>query len=104
MAFHSERLKLFNDIPALLGYTLVPLCLYFFPIFRAVFNSISFFSYELYLTHILTFATVFHFLSPNGLRAELVVGAVSLALSLVLAYGYKRLLSGTAAKRKAFSG
>jgi len=81
-------LKMYNDIPSLIGYLSLSLFFYSFKIkwFNKFFLFTSKFSYEWYLLHILIFFTIFHFFCIN-----LVSGIFSFFLSYVLSILYNKL-------------
>jgi len=82
-------LKLYNDIPSLIGYLSLALLIYSLGIkwLNRFFTYTNSFSYEWYLIHILVFECIFHFLG-RGYS----IAVVALALSYVLAMLYNRLL------------
>ena len=82
-------LKLYNDIPSLVGYLSLALLIYSFGLkwINGLFTYINRFSYEWYLIHILVFVSVFHFFGKNYPMA-----AVAFVLSCGLAILYNRLL------------
>lgn len=93
LAWNEGILKLYNDIPSLMGYLSLMLMIYKLGIGteNRLFEWASTFSYELYLVHSLVFA-VMAFLLKDALTL-----AVLLAVSLVTAayavgYGYDRFL------------
>ena len=88
MALFSDELKVFNDIPALIGYISLAIVLCSFTVLREGGNRLSSFSYELYLVHILVIDTVFHYVSPAQLMGQAVVGIFSLILCMLVSYGY----------------
>lgn len=67
MAWNGGWLKLYNDIPSLLGYLSVALLIYKFDIrwFNRFFEWANGFSYELYLIHSLVFAVIAYSLKGN---------------------------------------
>lgn len=82
-------LKLYNDIPSMIGYLSLALLIYSFGI-KWVNEFLTYtnrFSYEWYLIHILVFACVFHFFGRNCL-----IAAAALTLSYGLAILYNRVL------------
>ncbi len=92
MAVSSEALKIFNDIPALLGYTALALLLMNIPVIRSSGIRLSAISYELYLVHILIFETAMHFINPQGLVPEIIFGILALSAAVIAAYWYSRFL------------
>jgi peptidoglycan/LPS O-acetylase OafA/YrhL len=82
-------LKMFNDIPSLVGYLSLALLIYSFHIkwinnFFVYTNQIS---YEWFLIHILIFVCIFHFLGISVLN-----GILALGLSYICAILYNELL------------
>ena len=90
MAFFSESLKVFNDVPALLGYTSLALLLMNIPVIKKVGLVLSEFSYEFFLVHMLIFSSVFYFVKPQGIVRQMVIGVVALVLALGISYIYKK--------------
>ena len=82
-------LKLYNDIPSLVGYLSLALLLYSFGMkwINRFFTYTNRFSYEWYLIHILVFVCVFHFWGRNYPMT-----VVAFILSYVLAILYNRVL------------
>jgi len=82
-------LKLYNDIPSLVGYLCFALLIYSFGIkwINNFFTYTNRFSYEWYLVHILIFVCVFHFFGRTYPTA-----IVALILSYGLAVVYNRVL------------
>jgi len=82
-------LRLYNDIPSLIGYLSLALLIYSFEIkwINRFFSYTNRFSYEWYLLHILVFVCIFHFFERNY---------TSVTVALVLSYGlailYNKLL------------
>jgi len=97
MVMYSESLRVFNDIPALVGYASLALLLSGIPLVRWLCCRLSSFSYEFYLLHIPVFASVFRLIDPQGLPMQCVVGCVSMTIALATAFFYGRFI-------KAFSG
>ncbi len=84
--------KLFNDIPALIGYSSIALFLYFLKI-KAVNNFFLFtgkLSYSLYLLHILMLKMTFFVFKGQSIYLLLIL---SLAFSYLFAYYYQNLIS-----------
>ena len=98
MAWNGGILKLYNDIPSLMGYLSLMLLIYKIGI--SVVNRFiewaSGFSYELYLVHSLVFAVMAYFLKDSLPLAALL--AVSLVMAYAVGYGYSRLLNATGLK------
>ena len=82
-------LKLYNDIPSLLGYGCLALFIYGLGIkpLNKFFEYTCKFSYEWYLIHILIFGIVFHFMSKG-----LVASVIALVLSYVAAIGFHEIV------------
>lgn len=80
--------KQFNDIPALIGYTSLSLLLYNLSFVKSICSKVSDISYELYLLHILVFSIMFNLIGPSGIIMQLIVGSVSIIISVCLASLY----------------
>lgn len=82
-------LKLYNDIPSLIGYLSLALLIYSFGIKWIIrfFTCSNKFSYEWYLVHMLIFTCIFHFFEKGYLMAT-----IALVLSCGLAMLYNNLL------------
>ena len=82
-------LKLYNDIPSLVGYLSLALLIYSLGIkwINGFLTYTNRFSYEWYLIHILVFVCVFHFFGKSYPMA-----AIALILSYSLAILYNRVL------------
>lgn len=91
-ALFSDVLRVFNDIPALLGYTCLALLLCRIPLVKKLCLQLSVISYECFLIHILVFFTTFYFIRPQGLLMECLSACLSLVIVLVLAYCYRLLI------------
>lgn len=78
MAWNGGGLKLYNDIPSLMGYLSVALLIYKIGVMvvNRFFEWASGFSYELYLVHSLVYAIV----------AYMLAGKISLGLMLVISF------------------
>ena len=83
--------KIFNDIPALLGYGSLALFVYKLNInfLNKVFLWISKFSYEWYLLHILVFEIVYRLL--QNVLPSILVGVFALVLSIGASYLYNKM-------------
>ena len=86
----GEWLKLYNDIPSLLGYGFLALFIYSIGIkwINLFFQYTCKFSYEWYLVHLLVFGIVFHFM-PKGL----VFSIIALSASYITAMLFHRVSS-----------
>lgn len=98
MATRSEALKLYNDIPSMIGYTSLAVLIYKARVLNRLVEWFSPFSYEWYLVHIYCFNVVAYALglSPydGGTTAQkLTYAALSLALSIIAAIGYHSLIN-----------
>ena len=78
MAWNGGLLKLYNDIPSLIGYLSVALLIYKISVkvVNRFFEWANYFSYELYLLHSLVYAIV----------AYMVAGKIPLVLMLVVSF------------------
>ena len=92
LALFSDTLKIFNDIPGLMGYTSLALLLSNIPIVKNLCVRISTFSYELFLVHMLVFETVFHLANPQGLGTESLWGFICLVAVTILACVYRKIM------------
>lgn len=92
MALVSDELKIFNDIPALCGYTALALCFMNNSYIKKSFIWLSRISYEYYLVHILVFVTVFHFIDPKSLFFQCFVGIISMIVAILLSVFYHKIL------------
>ena len=92
MATKSEVLKIFNDIPALIGYTSLALLLMLIPMIKRCAKWLSIISYEYYLVHILVFTTVMHFMPQNSLFGQVIVGLICLILGIIFAFDYHKFI------------
>ena len=86
-------LRLFNDIPALLGYGSLALiiCRLSIKPLRRLLLFISSISYEWYLVHVLVFTAVFC-VKPADAVTELFMCILAFALSILAAWIYKKVL------------
>lgn len=100
MALLSDKLKLFNDIPAFFGYIALALLLINISFIRLICRFISQFSYELYLVHIIVIESVLHIVNPQGLRTQLMVGIVALIIAMVVGLFYNKLLGATIFRKR----
>lgn len=93
MGMATGGLKVFNDIPALLGYMSFFLILYKFSFIRTLGLAVSYISYELYLIHILVLSTVFHFMAPVTFVTQSIGGVIAIIISIFLAWLYNVLIT-----------
>jgi peptidoglycan/LPS O-acetylase OafA/YrhL len=92
MAWNGGLLKLYNDIPSLIGYLSVALLIYKIgvKVVNRFFEWTSNFGYELYLLHSLVYVVVTHLLL--SMLPIPVLLAIELVLAYIFAYFYKRIL------------
>lgn len=92
MAWNGGFLKLYNDIPSLVGYTSMLLLVYKLGIkwVNRFFCYTSKIGYEWYLVHNLTFVVVHHY--ADGMMPMWMVLAVCLLVSYLIAIGYDSIL------------
>ncbi len=93
MALSSETLKLFNDIPGLIGYLSLALLFMNIPIFKFMINKLSIFSYEFYLIHMLIFGTLFYLININNLIVQCFIGIISLIISVIISIIYNKFVN-----------
>ena len=79
---------MFNDVPALLGYTSMALLVTSAHPLSKVSAWLSGVSYELFLVHILVFDTILHFSKPDGLLSAGVTGIIMLIAAIINAFLY----------------
>jgi len=93
MAWNGGILKLYNDIPSLVGYISVALLIYKIgvKVVNRFFEWANSFSYELYLVHSLVFTVVAYLLTSILPLPTLKV--VEFVVAYLLAYGYKFILN-----------
>lgn len=104
MALFSNDLRLFNDIPALIGYTSLALLLMKITLAKWCGSVLSTFSYEYYLIHILVFNTIFYLVNPRELITQCSIGIAAIVAALVISYFYKQFISKFIFKRNEPSG
>lgn len=88
MAMKAETIKVFNDIPALVGYTSLALVLMFIPAIKRFAEWLSKISYEYYLIHILVFVSVFYLFRADSLVIQAILGIVGITIAIIIAYYY----------------
>lgn len=93
MAWNDGSLKLFNDVPSLLGYTSILLVVYkiscrcvYLTFIKKFFVWASGFGYELYLVHSLIYAIMIYFLID--IIPLLIWIPLSFFMAYAVAYGY----------------
>ena len=91
MAWNGGVLKLYNDIPSLIGYLFVALLIFKLNVgfINRFFEWANGFSYELYLVHILVFSVVAYVFASKLPIAFVLV--LSFVIAYIVAYGYKLL-------------
>lgn len=90
MSLQNGNLKLFNDIPAFIGYISLALLLSKCSIIYEIARRVSFYSYELFLVHVLIYSSVLHFIGNRGYFIRLGCGAFAFIISFVVGYYYKK--------------
>lgn len=95
LAFSSEVLKIFNDIPSMFGYISIALILYNLSFVKNIFTKMSVYSYELYLVHMLIFAMVFRFVDADLKPFGIIAGILALVISIIVSKIYHKVLSFT---------
>ena len=93
MAMKSETLKVFNDIPALIGYTSLALLLMMVPIIKKCAEWLSKISYEYFLIHILIFTSILHFAPKDSLIIQGIFGVIGIAIAITVAFFYHKLVN-----------
>ena len=88
LAMFSDVLKVFNDIPALIGYASLAIWLGNIPFIKKLCSKLSAFSYEYFLVHMFMFITTFYLAKPQGLLTECLFGGISMILALAFAFCY----------------
>lgn len=91
---------MFNDIPALIGYTSLALLLMMVPIIKKCVEWLSKISYEYYLIHVLIFVSIFHFAPKGGLGIQGIFGVTGIAIALLIAFFYHKLVISFTSKMK----
>lgn len=91
-AIYSERLKIFNDIPALIGYSSLALALSNITIIKKICSKLSMFSYEYYLLHMLVFYLVFTITNPNGILYQTIIALIAMIMSIIISYFYHKII------------
>ena len=93
LALTSDMLKVFNDVPALVGYASLALLFSNIPVIKKLCHKMSVFSFEFYLLHNLFFVTVFHWMVPVGIFLQCVVGIVAMGIALGGAYLFNKIIN-----------
>ena len=92
MALTSEVLKVFNDIPALIGYTSLALFLIIIPFIKEGAMWLSKISYEYFLVHILVFTPVMRLVYGRGFMLQVIAGILAVCLAIAVAFFYHKLI------------
>lgn len=92
MAMSSEALKIFNDIPALIGYSAFALALMTIPFIKRGALWLSKISYEYFLIHILVFTPIVRLVHGNSIFIQCIIGIIALFLAIAIAYLYNKLI------------
>lgn len=100
MVYFSDTLKVFNDIPSLIGYGGLALILCNIPFFNKIITKVSYFSYELFLIHILIFEIVFHIANFDQMIFKVITGIVAVIISLICAWGYHQFVAKVIYKKQ----
>lgn len=103
LSLFSDTLKVFNDIPALVGYTSLALLLSNIPFVKKLCVMLSAFSYEYFLLHLSVFNTMFYFAKPKGLLMECLWGCISMITALASAFSFSLLIKKLASRPKVYS-
>ena len=96
MAWNGGMLKLYNDIPSLVGYASMLLIVYKVGInwVNRFFRYTSKIGYEWYLVHSLTFIVVHHFVDGDGVLPMWIILMICLIGSYGVAWLYYKLYHG----------
>jgi len=86
--------RLFNDIPALIGYSSFAIFLYRMEIHKLndFFRFTGEISFSLYLTHVLIFLSLKYLLESNGISNGFIMLSTALFLSYLASYYYQKLV------------
>jgi peptidoglycan/LPS O-acetylase OafA/YrhL len=93
MAMTSEALKIFNDIPALIGYTSLALLLITIPIIRNCALWLSKISYEYFHVHILVFTPIIRISAGKSLVLQASAGVIAIGTAILIALFYHKLIN-----------
>ena len=102
LALYNGALKIFNDIPALVGYSSLALLLSNISVVKNLCHKVSYYSYEYYLIHNLVFITAFRLLKPQGLLIQCIVSGVAMAIALGAAYFYNKIIKIISSRKNKF--
>lgn len=92
LAYISETLRLFNDVPGLFGYTALALLLMDIKPIQWLCIKISNFSYEYYLVHMLVFSNIFYYIRPEGLPMQIALGVAAIIIALATGFVYSKIV------------
>ena len=92
LAFTSDVLRLFNDVPGVIGYTAMALLLMDIKPIKWLCTKISDFSFEYYLVHMLVFSNIFYFIKPESLPMQIALGLVSIFIALAAGSVYSKIV------------
>lgn len=91
--FKGGILKVYNDLPSLIGYLSLALIIYKIAICNRFFLMTNKWSYEWYLVHILVFACVYHIIGLTNIKLSNYINlAIALTTSYIFAYLYHKVL------------
>ena len=93
MAMRSGALKIFNDVPALVGYTCLALLLMTIPIIKKCGEQLSKISYEYYLIHILVFSSIMRIVLKDSLMMQGIFGLIGIAVAITAACFYHKVVT-----------
>ena len=92
MAMKSEALKVFNDIPGLIGYTSLALLFMLIPVIKKGAILLSQISYEYFLIHILVFTPIIRMFNGKNMIVQCVAGVVAIGVAIAAACFYHKLI------------
>lgn len=90
MSFSGGILKQFNDLFSVASFGGICLLLYRIENLKKIFVKVNYFSYELYLIHILVFEIIFTMLSD--VFSNIVLGVLAIIVVCLLSYMYKKIV------------
>ncbi len=93
MSVLGDSISVFNDIPAFLGYISLALLLSCVKPVRWIVQKVSYYSYELFLVHILVYTVIMHFVKAYPFLIRFCTAVICFCLSFVVAYYYKKICS-----------
>lgn len=92
IAIELDALKMFNDIPAFIGYTSLALLLNMIPFIKKCTMWLSKISYEYYLIHMLVFTSILRFAPKDNLIIQMIFGVIAIIIALIISLIFHRLL------------